>query len=240
MKRIFAFLIAAFLCLSFCGCASNEIDPIPDSQAVSSEPRVPNTSAVPEGEVDGVHFVESAEVTDQVKIEMVDGGIILLDLYPDTAPISVKNFQDYVAMSFYDGLTFHRIVSGFMIQGGDPTGIGSGDGTLPRIKGEFSANGVQNDLKHTRGVLSMCRSGNTMSGFDTGSCQFFICHKTSPHLDGQYAAFGKMIAGWSTLDAIASVQTDANDRPLTPQTINTVRFVTAQKATSSQEPESSK
>lgn len=141
-------------------------------------------------------------------ITMENGGIIKLELYPDIAPESVKNFISLANAGFYDGLIFHRVIGGFMIQGGDPTGTGSG-GPGYSIKGEFSANGVDNTLSHTRGVLSMARA----TPFDSAGCQFFICHADSTFLDGQYAAFGKVIEGMDVVDAIAAVPTDYFDRP---------------------------
>ena len=136
----------------------------------------------------GVHYVE---------IEVENYGVITAELYADIAPITVTNFVKLVNEKFYDGLTFHRIISGFMIQGGDPLGNGTG-GSPDKIKGEFAANGVKNDLKHERGVLSMARS----SQMNSASSQFFIMHQDAPHLDGQYAAFGKVIKGMEVVDAI--------------------------------------
>lgn len=143
-----------------------------------------------------------------VTITMDDGKDIKIELYPDIAPITVENFVKLVKDGFYDGLTFHRIIPGFMIQGGDPEGTGMG-GPGWSIKGEFSSNGVKNDLKHSRGVISMARSMNPNSA---GS-QFFIMHKDSPHLDGDYAAFGKVTEGMEEVDRIASIPTDWNDAP---------------------------
>lgn len=150
-------------------------------------------------------------------IEMENGKEIKLELYPEKAPLTVANFEKLVADKFYDGLTFHRIISGFMIQGGCPKGDGTG-GPKERIKGEFSANGVPNDIKHNRGVLSMARS---MDPNSAGS-QFFIMHKDAPHLDGQYAAFGKVIEGMETVDEIAETETDYSDRPLKPVIIKRI------------------
>ncbi len=147
-----------------------------------------------------------------VTIEMENGGIIKAELYPETAPQSVYNFISLINKGFYDGLTFHRVISGFMIQGGCPQGIGTG-GPGFCIKGEFLFNGVDNKLKHKRGVLSMARSQSPNSA---GS-QFFLMHEDSPHLDGQYAAFGKVIEGIEVVDAIAATATDAADRPKVPQ-----------------------
>ena len=152
-----------------------------------------------------------------VTIEMEDGGKIVAELYPDLAPISVNNFISLVKKGFYDGLIFHRVISGFMIQGGDPQGIGIvGPGYC--IKGEFLYNGVKNDLKHKRGVLSMARSSSPNSA---GS-QFFIMHQDAKHLDGQYAAFGKVTSGMDVVDAIATTRTGAGDRPVVEQKIASI------------------
>lgn len=144
-----------------------------------------------------------------VVIELENGKKIKLELYPDKAPITCANFEKLVREGFYDGLIFHRVISGFMIQGGDPEGTGMG-GAKEKIKGEFAMNGVPNNLKHTRGVISMARSMNPNSA----SSQFFIMHKDAPHLDGQYAAFGKVVEGIEAVDEIAETKTDYNDRPL--------------------------
>ena len=145
-------------------------------------------------------------------------GEIKAELYPDVAPVTVKNFIDLIKKGFYNGLTFHRVIEGFMIQGGCPKGNGTG-GPGYCIKGEFRANGVKNDLKHERGVLSMARAMDP----DSAGSQFFIMHETSPHLDGQYAAFGKVTDGMDVVDRIASVRTDFNDRPLEKVVINEMR-----------------
>ena len=155
-----------------------------------------------------------------ITIQMKDGGVMKAELYPEIAPITVKNFVDLAAKGFYNGLIFHRVIPGFMIQGGDPQGTGMG-GPGYTIKGEFTANGFRNDLRHTRGVLSMARA---MDPNSAGS-QFFIMHEDSPHLDGQYAAFGKLIEGIEVVDKIASVKTDYNDRPYEDQVIE---FMTVQ------------
>ena len=152
-----------------------------------------------------------------VTIEMENGGIITAELYPDVAPQSVYNFISLANSGFYDGLIFHRVIPGFMIQGGCPEGTGMG-GPGYCIKGEFFFNGVKNDLRHKRGVLSMARSSSPNSA---GS-QFFIMHADAKHLDGQYAAFGKLTSGLDVLDAIASVKTDRNDRPQTEQKIASI------------------
>ena len=152
-----------------------------------------------------------------VTITMENGDTIKAELYPDIAPITVENFVKLVKEGFYDGLTFHRIISGFMIQGGCPNGNGTG-GPGHTIKGEFSMNGVKNDLKHTPGVLSMARS----MAPDSAGSQFFIMHKTSPHLDGQYAAFGQVIEGMDVVNKLAEVATDYSDAPLEKQVMKSV------------------
>lgn len=152
-----------------------------------------------------------------VTITMKTGNVIKAELYPEIAPISVNNFLSLVKRKFYDGLIFHRVINGFMIQGGCPDGTGMG-GPGYSIKGEFKKNGFENNLKHTEGVLSMARS----MAPDSAGSQFFIMHKTSPHLDGSYAAFGKVIEGMDVVNRIAETATDYNDRPLTPQVIESV------------------
>lgn len=153
-------------------------------------------------------------------IEMMDGGKITIELDPSAAPITVENFIDLVNKKFYDGLIFHRVISGFMIQGGDPTGTGMG-GPGHTIKGEFRSNGVPNPISHKRGVISMARAQSPNSA---GS-QFFIMHADGTYLDGQYAAFGHVTDGIEIVDRIASVKTDYNDRPLTEQKIKTIRMI---------------
>ena len=148
---------------------------------------------------------------------MENGKKIKIELYPDIAPISCENFEKLVKQGFYDGLTFHRVIPGFMIQGGCPNGTGTG-GPGWTIKGEFSSNGVKNDLKHTRGVLSMARS---MMPNSAGS-QFFIMHDDAPHLAGNYAAFGKVVEGMEVVDEIAECETDYSDKPTTPQVMKKV------------------
>jgi peptidyl-prolyl cis-trans isomerase B (cyclophilin B) len=148
---------------------------------------------------------------------MQNGDVIKLELRPDIAPISTDNFISLIQKKFYDGLIFHRVIPGFMIQGGCPQGTGTG-GPGYQIKGEFRANGVENNLAHSRGVLSMARAMNP----DSAGSQFFIMHQDSPHLDGQYAAFGSVTEGMDVVDRIAATKTDRSDRPLTEQKIATV------------------
>lgn len=155
-----------------------------------------------------------------VKIEMENGKTITLELYPEIAPKTVANFEKLVKEGFYDGLIFHRVISGFMIQGGDPTGTGMG-GSEEEIYGEFAANGFNNTLSHTRGVISMARTNDPNSA----SSQFFIMHKDGQFLDGQYAAFGKVTDGIEVVDEIASVETNAMDKPLKEQKIKTITLL---------------
>lgn len=152
-----------------------------------------------------------------VTFTMENGDVFKAELYPEIAPESVNNFISLINKNFYDGLIFHRVIRGFMIQGGDPEGTGMG-GPGYSIKGEFASNGFKNDLKHTEGVLSMARS---MMPNSAGS-QFFVMHKTSPHLDGDYAAFGKVIEGMDVVNKIAEVKTNFSDRPVEPQVMKTV------------------
>ncbi len=155
-----------------------------------------------------------------VVFELENGRKIKAELYPEIAPITVANFEKLVKEGFYDGLIFHRVIPGFMIQGGCPEGTGMG-GAEEKIKGEFADNGVKNDLKHTRGVLSMARA----SDFNSASSQFFIMHADAPHLDGQYAAFGKVIEGMEAVDEIAEAPTDFRDKPIKEQKIKKVTIV---------------
>ena len=156
-----------------------------------------------------------------VTFEMENGDVFKAELYPETAPNTVNNFVSLVKSGFYDGVIFHRVIEGFMIQGGDPTGTGTG-GPGYSIKGEFTSNGFKNDLKHSRGVLSMAR---TMAPNSAGS-QFFVMHEDSPHLDGQYAAFGKVTEGMEAVDAIATCRTDWSDKPRQEQRMKKVTVET--------------
>ena len=152
-----------------------------------------------------------------ITITMENGDVIKAELYPEIAPNTVNNFISLVKKGFYDGLIFHRVINGFMIQGGCPQGRGTG-GPGYSIKGEFAYNGVKNDLKHTEGVLSMARAMHP----DSAGSQFFIMHKNSPHLDGQYAAFGKVIEGMDVVNRSAETPTDYSDRPMKPQKMKSV------------------
>lgn len=196
MKKIFSVIL--ILCLLMCGCSKD-------------------TS---KGTIEKISYEETNEITNYVKLETTKG-IILAELYPDVAPITVENFQNLVNEKFYDGLIFHRVIKDFMIQGGDPEGTGLG-GSSKTIKGEFKNNGVSNDLSHTRGVISMARNSISM---DSASSQFFIVQKDSTYLDGDYAAFGKVIAGMDVVDKIANVNVDSNDKPTSMQKIKSIRFI---------------
>ena len=155
-----------------------------------------------------------------VRITMEDGGVIDIQLDKQAAPITCENFEKLVKSGFYDGLTFHRVIPGFMIQGGCPLGNGTG-GPGWKIKGEFASNGVNNPIRHVRGVISMARAADPNSA---GS-QFFIMHKDAPHPDGQYAAFGHVVSGMDVVDKIASVRTDWNDKPATPVRIKSAVLI---------------
>lgn len=160
------------------------------------------------------------EITDIVVIQVKDYGSIVIQLYPDIAPISVANFQKLVSEDFYNGLIFHRVIQNFMIQGGDPKGNGMG-GSDETIQGEFSANGIENTLSHVRGTVSMARSND----MNSASSQFFIVHQDSTYLDGNYAAFGKVLYGMEVVDAIAAVKTNAStNKPLQTVTMTSVDF----------------
>ncbi len=204
MKRLFSAVLALMLMFSLFSCSK------PDYNVT---------------EIDGYVVEESKLPTNYVRIVMKNGDAMLLELYPDDAPITVANFKALVAEKYYDGIIFHRVISGFMIQGGDPDGDGYSNGDKPTIKGEFAYNGVNNPIKHERGVISMARSTSPNSA----STQFFIVHQTSANnsasLDGQYAAFGKLLAGYGVLDKIASVATNSNNKPKKNQTMAEVRFV---------------
>lgn len=200
MKRIISVLMLFCTVLGLCSCSKTDYD-VRKIGAFTVE--------------------QTDEATDYIRIVMKNGDAMLIELYPSIAPITVENFKNLVSEHYYDGITFHRVIEGFMIQGGDPDGDGYSNGDRPAIKGEFSLNGVENNLQHKRGVISMARSTHP----DSASTQFFIMHKTDARLDGQYAAFGMMLAGFDTLDKIASVKTDGNDKPQKDQIIAEIRFV---------------
>lgn len=217
MKRIFAILLCLMMLIGCvaCGDQENKQDPIP-------------TEEPPEG------YLASDEITDYVRMSITyttasgerTVGDVIVKLAPDIAPITVANFQKLVSENFYNGLTFHRVVEGFMIQGGDPKGDGTGD-SGERITGEFSSNGIPNSISHERGVISMARGSYSM---DSASCQFFIMHADYTDLDGNYAAFGHVVYGLETVDGIANTAVDnpnsMSPKPINPVTINYMCFVT--------------
>lgn len=212
MKKLFAFILAVSSVLCLFSCKNGKKTDY-------------NVTKI------GSYVVEESELpTNYVRIVMKNGDAMLIELYPDYAPITVQNFKSLVLENYYDGITFHRVIEGFMIQGGDPNGDGISNGDHPTIKGEFTANGVDNPLSksHERGVISMARTNAPNSA----STQFFIVHQTPAYpypynsLDGNYAAFGRLIAGFDVLDKIATTATNAkNDKPLKAQTMAEVRFV---------------
>lgn len=204
---IVTLLATAALCFAGCGKEPAKVDMAEIAKEINS--------------LKTTDFEESSSTTEYVRITVKNHGDIVLRLRKDIAPETVENFRKLVSEKFYDGLTFHRVIPGFMIQGGDPAGTGAG-GPDYCIKGEFSQNGFENNLAHTPGVLSMAR---TMFPDSAGS-QFFIMHKAAPHLDGAYAAFGKVTEGLEVVDKIASVNTDYSDKPLQPQRMATVTVET--------------
>ena len=211
MKKILAMVLLAMLVFTGCGQKNEDLDSSDTESSADTQTEQTTKYAVP-GE---------DEITAVAEITMEDGNVIKVGLCRDYAPETVDNFIKLVNEGFYDGLTFHRVINGFMIQGGDPEGTGMG-GSNETVRGEFAANGYpQNTLKHERGVISMARAMNPNSA----SSQFFIMHKDCPHLDGQYAAFGKVTEGIETIDNIAAVETDMNDKPLTPVVIKSVTII---------------
>lgn len=185
MKKVISCLLVFVLAFSLVACTKTDVDDKNDDVSVADSNKNP-----------------------VAEIKVKDYGTITVELYYDVAPNTVKNFISLANKGFYNGLIFHRVIENFMIQGGDPDGVGTG-GPDYSIKGEFSVNGFENNLSHTRGVISMARSMD----YDSAGSQFFICHADSTHLDGQYAAFGKVIDGMDVVDSIASVSTDYNDKP---------------------------
>lgn len=189
----------------------------------SSEPEILDRS---EGTIEGISYKQTDEVTNYIQIVMENNDVILIELYPEYAPITVENFQDLVSREFYDGTMFHRVMEGFMIQGGQSATNEPTD----TIIGEFANNGINNPIRHERGVISMAR---TMVSMDSASSQFFIMHEIAPSLDDDYAAFGRVIAGMDAVDRIATTAVDASNPsapiPIRPQVVRTIRFVTIER-----------
>lgn len=218
MKKSIKYCLCILLMFMFCGC-SKEDEKMNYTKEEINGKTIYN--------VEDSKYIETEAETNIVKIDVDGYGIMIANLYPDVAPISVKNFQKLIVEKFYDGILFHRVINDFMIQTGDPTATGMG-GSDEEIKGEFSLNGVDNNISHVRGVLSMARRGgypDTEETMNSASSQFFIVHKDSEYLDGSYAAFGKLINGYDVLDKIASSKTDSNDKPINNIKISTIRFV---------------
>lgn len=234
MKKIFCLTLAALFCLlALSACktktdftsgesgASAQSTPSTPTYNYPADRVTPTLDDINMTKYDDISaFVYCEEATDYVMIDVKGYGKILIRLYPDVAPATVENFKNLVSEGFYDGLIFHRVIEDFMIQGGDPLGTGTG-GSNKNIVGEFDSNGFENNLPHVAGVVSMARAKDPNSA----SSQFFICHKTSEHLDGDYAAFGFVVYGQNVVNKIAKVQTDSNDKPTTDVVINSIKFV---------------
>ena len=217
MKKIFKFILLIFITFSLCACGE-DVPKNYTTQTIDGEVVY---------EIEGKKYVESSDETNLVKIDVDNYGIIIAELYPEIAPITVANFKKLVKEDFYSDLIFHRVIEDFMIQTGDPKGNGTG-GSKDTIKGEFSANNVINDISHVRGTLSMARQGanpETEETMNSASSQFFIVHKDSTFLDGNYAGFGMVIHGLDVVDIVAGVSTDSNDKPLVEQDLNSIVFV---------------
>ncbi len=217
MKRLFILILAFAMLLA--GCQKNEDT---TTAAPSTEKETETTTAETTAEEttrnpDAVDPMDVETMTAEITVK--DYGTIKLELYPSKAPQTVSNFVSLANQGFYDGTIFHRVIEGFMIQGGDPEGTGLG-GPGYSIKGEFESNGFENDIKHDRGVLSMARKSSPL---DSAGSQFFIVQEAAPHLDGDYAAFGKVVEGMEIVDEIASCETDANDKPLTDIVIESIK-----------------
>lgn len=198
MKKAFTIILCALTAFALAACGGNKEDTMKDEPKVTAAP--------------------TEDSTIRAAVEVENFGTIELELYPDIAPQTVRNFCSLARQGFYDGTIFHRVIKGFMIQGGDPTGTGGG-GPGYCIKGEFEINGFKNDLKHTRGVISMARLSKP---YDSAGCQFFIMHEDAPHLDGAYAAFGMVTSGMDVVDRIANVPVGAGSRPLEEVVIKSV------------------
>ena len=221
MKKIICILMAmTMLCVSFVACGEKEEE--------NQDRIVPTYDSLDFSEVDISKVSESGTETDYVIIKVsINGGEarpIVIRLYPDVAPETVRNFKKLVSEKFYDGIIFHRVIEGFMIQGGDPDGDGSG-GSKDTIKGEFNSNGFANNLIHKRGVVSMARTNDP----DSASSQFFIVHKDYPSLNGKYASFGYVVYGMDVVDDIAEMRTNSNDRPVLDVVMTSVRFAKVAK-----------
>ncbi len=230
-KRIIALLTVLCLTLAVfaaCGKKNDQTETVTQPAGAADNGETAEGSGDADAQADDAQTaapVDNGGQNPVATIEMENGGVIKVELYPDVAPNTVKNFISLANSGFYDGTIFHRVIPDFMIQGGDPSGNGTG-GPGYTIPGEFSANGFDNKLSHTRGVISMGRRGNQVSGFDTAGCQFFICVADCDWLDGQYASFGKVLEGMDVADAIVSVDRDQYDKPLEDQVMKSVTVET--------------
>ena len=228
MKRKIMSLIAILLLvLGITACKKEEKKDEPKDEDVKITQKLTvdkkKDGIITEGTLEDYKFKVTDKVTDRVKIEMEDGGVILAVLSNKDTPITIKNFKKLVQDKFYNGLIFHRVIKDFMIQGGDPLGNGTG-GSKDTIKGEFTSNGVKNKMSHKRGVISMARS----SAPNSASSQFFIMHQDNPGLDGDYASFGRVFAGMDEVDKIANTKTDEMDKPVKDQKIKSINFITVE------------
>lgn len=219
MRKYLKYVLCLCLLFMLCGCSEEE-----KKMNYSTEKLNGKTIY----NIENKKYIESDEATNYIKIDVNNYGIMIAELYPKVAPITVENIKELIKAKFYDGIIFHRVIKDFMIQTGDPTGTGMG-GSEKEIKGEFEINGIKNNISHTRGVLSMARRGSNPETEDTlnsASSQFFIVHQDSNFLDGSYASFGKLLNGYDILDKIATTSTDQNDKPLNDIKMNSIRFVT--------------
>ena len=223
MRKYLKYVLCLCLLFMLCGCSEEEKKMNYTTEKVNGK-TIYN--------IENEKYIESEEATNYIKIDVNNYGIMIAELYPKVAPITVENIKELIKEKFYDGIIFHRVIKDFMIQTGDPTGTGMG-GSEKEIKGEFEINGIKNNISHTRGVLSMARRGSNPETEDTmnsASSQFFIVHQDSTSLDGDYASFGKVFAGMDAVDKIATTETDSNDKPLEEQKIKTIKFITIEKA----------
>ncbi len=214
MKNVFKSLLVISCILILCSCTTYNYERKEKKGVITYK-------------VEDKLYTVSEDVTNYVLIDVKNKGVIIVELNSEVAPITVANFQKLVSEKFYDNITFHRVIKNFMIQAGDPTATGTG-GSKDNIKGEFLLNGVENNISHVRGTISMARRGakvETQETMNSATSQFFIVQKDSTYLDGNYAAFGKVIAGMDIVDSIAIVQTDNNDKPVKDVIINTMYFV---------------
>lgn len=219
LKKYLIFVLLSLLAAAFLtGCAKKSTYTLDNGSVITLKGKKVHCKIKRE---DGKMVSQNSENI-KIKAQLENGGVFVMELYPEYAPETVQNFADLVDDGFYDGLTFHRIIPGFMAQGGDPNGDGTG-GSGSNIRGEFKSNGfASNTLKHKKGTVSMARAMDP----DSASSQFFICFEDAPHLDGDYAAFGKVVYGMDTVDTLADVATDMSDKPLVPVVIKQLSIIT--------------